>query len=449
MNDSRYFLPYQLRWLNDDSKVKIWEKSRRIGATYVQSYEDVRDCAMKKVPQVWFSSADESAAREYILYCQKWTKLFNVAGKALGYNLLEDEKKDIKTFTIQFAHGPRITALSSNPKAFRSKGGKVVLDEFAHHEDQEALWTAARPCITWGFPLRIISTHNGMTCRFYRFITEVSKGLLKWASHKTPIQLAVEEGLVDKILGRKTTPEERAAWLENERSNCSDEFTWLQEYCCIPVDEATAFLTYEMIEKCEMAGVVKDLDETRGDLYVGMDVGRKKDLSVIWTLEKLDNYKFSRQVAILERATFQTQREFLFGILRRPNFRRCCMDATGLGMQLAEEAQTAFGKYRVEPITFTGKVKEDLAYNLRRQVEDVMVRTPPEAKIREDLHSVRKITTASGNIRFDVDGSDRLDGHADRFWALALALHAVQTNSGPITIASRGHLESETLFRGY
>ena len=64
-----YFMPYQQRWLDDKSKIKIWEKSRRIGATYVQSYEDVRDCVNRKVPAVWFSSADESAAKEYIDYC--------------------------------------------------------------------------------------------------------------------------------------------------------------------------------------------------------------------------------------------------------------------------------------------------------------------------------------------------------------------------------------------
>lgn len=40
---NEYFLPYQKRWLEDKSKFKIWEKSRRIGATYVQSYEDVSD----------------------------------------------------------------------------------------------------------------------------------------------------------------------------------------------------------------------------------------------------------------------------------------------------------------------------------------------------------------------------------------------------------------------
>ena len=61
-NKTSFFLPYQVRWLNDKSKVKIWEKSRRIGATYVQSYEDVRDCVKRTVPAVWFSSADESAA---------------------------------------------------------------------------------------------------------------------------------------------------------------------------------------------------------------------------------------------------------------------------------------------------------------------------------------------------------------------------------------------------
>ena len=93
-NYKSFFLPYQLRWLNDKSKVKIWEKSRRIGATYVQSYEDVRDCVYKRVPAVWFSSADESAAREYIDYCEQWTKLFNVAAKSLGEVII-----DINIFT--------------------------------------------------------------------------------------------------------------------------------------------------------------------------------------------------------------------------------------------------------------------------------------------------------------------------------------------------------------
>ena len=107
-----FFLPYQMRWLEDNSKVKIWEKSRRIGATYVQSYEDVRDCVYKRVPAVWFSSADESAAREYIDYCEQWVKLFDAAAKSMGEVILDDEK-DIKAYVIEFKNGCRINALSS------------------------------------------------------------------------------------------------------------------------------------------------------------------------------------------------------------------------------------------------------------------------------------------------------------------------------------------------
>ena len=39
-----FFFPYQKRWLQDKSKVKIFEKSRRIGGTWVQSFEDVQNC---------------------------------------------------------------------------------------------------------------------------------------------------------------------------------------------------------------------------------------------------------------------------------------------------------------------------------------------------------------------------------------------------------------------
>jgi phage FluMu gp28-like protein len=42
--------------------------------------------------------------------------------------------------------------------------------------------------------------------------------------------------------------------------------------------------------------------------------------------------------------------------------------------------------------------------------------------IRADLRSVTKQTTEAGNIRFTAERTP--DGHADRFWALALAVHA-------------------------
>jgi phage FluMu gp28-like protein len=431
-------------WLKDDSLIKIMEKSRRIGATYIQSYEDVRDTVTKKVSSVWFSSADESAAREYIGYAEQWVKLFNTTAKYLGQIVL-DSDKDIKTFSIEFANGARINALSSNPKAFRSKGGKVVLDEFAWHEQQDRLWAAARPCITWGYPMRILSTHNGKSCRYYKFIEDIKRGQLNWSLHSIPIQRAVKEGLVDKIIGRKATEEEKEGWIDEQRKSCVDAHTWLQEYCCVPVDETSAFLTYEMIQGCERDGLLDE--EIKGDLYIGMDIGRKKDLSVIWGLEKLGNSKFTRIYKVLEKAPFKYQREVLFEILKNKNLRRCCIDATGLGMQLAEEAQDAFGKYTVEAVTFTNPLKEELAYNLRIAFEDKSVLIPPLLEVREDLHSVKKITSASGNIRFDT--TEKTDGHSDRFWALALSNYASLNSSGDFHPISRGKRKMAELAKGY
>ncbi|HDH01138.1 MAG TPA: hypothetical protein ENG80_04950 [Nitrospirae bacterium] len=451
MNEARqikkYFLPYQERWLKDGSPIKIREKARRIGATYDQAYEDVRDCQRKKVPAVWFSSADESAAREYIEYCEMWAKMFQMAAKNLGQVVLDSER-DIKAFVIAFANGTKIHALSSNPKAFRSKGGKVVLDEFAWHDDQERMWAAARPCITWGFPLRILSTHNGTNGMYYNFIRSVKNKTLNWSLHTTPIQLAVKEGLVDKILGRKTTEKEKSDWLKELRDSCADENTWLQEYCCVPVDEASAFLTYNMITSCEAHDIFRPLEEIKSDLFAGMDIGRRKDLSVIWVLEKLGHAKYTRIVKVLEKTPFRIQREALFNILKHRNLRRACIDSTGLGMQMAEDAQEKFGKYRVEAVDFTNKSKEEMAYGLRTEMEDRAIYIPEDFETREDLHSIRKVTTAAGNLRFDVAASEAR-GHADRFWALALANHADSKSSGPVIVTSRRKRSAVELVKGY
>jgi len=443
------FLPYQKRWLDDKSPVKIWEKSRRIGATYAQSYEDVYDCLHNVVPAVWFSSADESAAREYVLYCDMWAKKYNAGLDWVGDRAFDD-KKGVKTYVLQFDNGARINALSSNPKAFRSKGGKVVLDEFAHHEDQEALFRAAQPSAMWGYPLRILSTHNGVNCRYFKQVEAVKTGRQKrWSLHTTPIQLAVEEGLYDAICGHKTTQKERQEWLDQLRQDCFDEETWLQEYCCVPINEADSFLSYEMLAACELEGILRQLGECAGELFLGSDIGIKHDLTVFYIIEKIGSLLFTRAIIVLEKTPYGIQRKILYDILKHPRLRRACMDATGIGNQLALEAQEQFGANLVEPVIFTGKVKEALAYGMKIAFEDKKLLIPPDFALREDFHSVRKITTVAGNIRFAVSRSDT-DGHADRFWAAALAVQAASEGGGgmPELHSRKPHISSP-LLSGY
>jgi Mu-like prophage FluMu protein gp28 len=77
-----------------------------------------------------------------------------------------------------------------------------------------------------------------------------------------------------------------------------------------------------------------------------------------------------------------------------------------------------------------------LPSRFRRAFEDHTVRVPFSNAVRADLRGVRKEITGSGNIRFA--GERNRYGHCDRFWALALALHAAKKPAS-------GALTSETM----
>jgi phage FluMu gp28-like protein len=124
----------------------------------------------------------------------------------------------------------------------------------------------------------------------------------------------------------------------------------------------------------------------------------------------------------MQNAPFASQERELEKFFSLKNLRRACIDRTGIGQQFFERAGENFGKYRIEGITFTNASKEQLAYGLRMEFENGTIRVPNDDFIRADLRSVRKETTFAGNIRFAGDRGK--DGHADRFWALALAVHA-------------------------
>lgn len=435
-NLNRYFLPYQIAWLLDDSPFKIWEKTRRGGMTYVQSYEDVRDAVSGRW-DVWFSSADDTAAREYILYCERWSKLFNEAAKAFDEVVLNDEGKPVTVKTITFANGKRINALTSSPSQFRSKGGKVVLDEFAWHNKQDVMWAAAEPVTTWGFPLRIISTHNGMSGKFYKLIQDAAE--VGAVVHSTTIYDAVEQGLLDKIYGRKTTAQERITWLELKRKRVGST-VWDQEYCCKPIDESTAFLTFAIIDSCLEHGILRSLEQISAPIFLGMDIGRKRNISVIWCNEIIGTQHVTRIVIPMEKTKYRVQYNTLKTFLNSPMCRRASIDEGGIGAQIAEDAVTDYGSYRVEPVNFNNTNKSRMAEAVKTAMEDRNFLIPSDGKvpdltlvgeatikdvIRDDFHSLRQVVSPAGNTRFDPDENESLpNSHADFFWAAALAVNA-------------------------
>lgn len=448
------FLKYQSAWINNPSQFAIAEKSRRIGITYAESYRVTRDLALKKVKnnKVWFSSADLSASEEFIDYVAFWAKFLQTAAEYVG-EVVIDRDDDVTAHRVRFSNGAECNAISSNPTRFRSKGGDIILDEFAHHKDQEKMFTAAKPSMMWGNRVRVISTHNGDESYFNSLISEIKKGkdgtMKNWTHFHTTIEDAIKDGLIDTILGHKASKEEVAQFLEDAFSGMSQEAIDEEFYCIPRSSSKNHLLPYELLNPIERDNILDDkLENVVGDLFVGMDIGRKNNPSIIWVDEKLGEILYTRKVIPLKNVTYREQKEILYGVMSHPNFRRAALDATGIGNQMAEEAQQDFGALRVEAVMFTTKSKEELASHTYIMVEGKKTLIPRDRIIRDDFYSVRAVTSPSGNVRYEAD-VDKQGGHADYFWAKALALSAAKSNAGPVIITTGGKRIINSILKGY
>ena len=443
------FLPFQNKWIKDNSRIKLMEKSRQVGISWSTAYAaDERAAAQGARFDEWVSSRDDIQARLFIEDCKLWAGVMNEAAKDLG-EVVIDAKAKLTAYVLQFASGRRIHSMSSNPDAQAGKRGSRVLDEFALHADQRKLWAIAYPGITWGGSMEVISTHRGSYSFFNGLIREAKeKGNPKRISlHRVTLQDALDQGFLYKLQQALPADAEQqgmdeAAYFDYVRSGAADLESFDQEYMCIPADDDAKFLEYQLLMACAYAAGVfwerNFYDSFAGPLYSGVDIGRKKDLTVLWVLEKLGDVLYTRAVIAMEKMRKSAQEAILY-----PWFEICdrnCIDATGLGIGWADDAQDKFGEQRVEGVTFTGPVKEALAYPVRGAMEDHTLRIPDDPVIRADLRKVQKLVTAAGNIRFVAESTP--DGHADRFWALALAVHAASIPSAPIEFMSGGLRDS-------
>lgn len=439
-NPDAVFLPYQSRWVTDRSRLKLMEKARQIGLSWSTAYAaDERTAEAGAKWDQWVSSRDDLQARLFIEDCKRFAEVMHLAAEYLGEKII-DEDKQLSAYVLHFANGRRIHSMSSNPDAQAGKRGGRILDEFALHPDPRKLWSIAYPGITWGGSMEVISTHRGSKNFFNQLVREVKENgnPKKISLHRVTLQDALDQGFLYKLqrslpADHEVQDMDEAAYFAFIRSGCADEESFLQEYMCQPADDDAAFLEYDLIAGCEYPGSEAweyDLDElraARGRLYAGIDIGRTKDLTVMWILERLGDVLYTRKIITLRNMAKPDQEAVLWPLMAL--MERTCIDKTGLGIGWCDDAVRKFGEYRVEGVTFTPMVKEALAYPVRGAMEDKKLRIPYQPEVRADLRAVTKATTAAGNIRFTAERSE--NGHADRFWALGLGIHA----------AANGHME--------
>lgn len=425
---------YQAERLLSFSRFNLDLWSRQSGKSQINA-QDAVHLASETGESVMCLSASLDLTREFMvkvaLYAEVVMGLAGEIQRAVLAGELDEvlyvDKNGLKITqtVITLPNGARIIGRPANPRTARGFSMHLKLDEFGMHEDPDEIWAAAFPSITSKQSLRcdVISTPGLRSDdKFARLCQAAMRGENDFTLRKVTIHDAIAAGL--------------KADAEDLRRNLGDDQKWRREYLCEFVDEAGAFLTHDLIRGCQNHAITMDLpadprswdaktlgwDPNAGPLYMGVDIGRRHDLTVFWILQEIAGVLWTRAVIRLKSMPYSQQQAIGDNILAYLPIRRCTVDATGLGGMLAEEWQRKFGNHRVEALNYTMQLKQELAEGMRPKFQDKTIRIPIDHSIQESLHSVQKVVTAAGNVRFA--GERTVDGHADEFWALANAIRA-------------------------
>lgn len=423
-------LPYQVAFAANSSRFKIGLWARQTGKDHTCAFEAVLD-SINTPGTLWvIVAAGERQALESLDKAREW------AGR-LGFSIdryAEDRPgpaSRMRSAEIRWANGSRLIALPGNPQTVRGYSANVILTEFAFHEKPEEIWRAIYPSISnpmRGGPkkLRIISTPNGLRNKFAHLWHNRN------SYHKSLVTIndAIAHGL----------PLDARA-LE---AGLDDPDAWNQEYLCQFADTSSVLLPYELIDACEsleasetlahqgaceheISGALRELGSSDA-VCAGIDFGRKRHLTVCWLLQRLNGRLVTREVLTLQNMSVPEQLEIL-----RPRLLHCrtaCLDYTGLGIGLGDSLVQQFAEYnpkehkhgKIELCPFTASLKAELFPRLRTAFEKRELLIPASRDIREDLHGINRIVSASGQISYRAASTP--DGHSDRCTALALALRA-------------------------
>ena len=452
------FRPYQRQIFDDDeSGVLIAHWSRQIGKSYVHAAWAVKRLLSRPGRLVTVLSNSRDNGAEFLLKVAEVCRLLGVAVESRDWSpdhLYENMRMEARINVMR--QTGRIKVLAANPRTARGFSGDLILDEFAFHEDSAAIWEAAEPILSSNpdFLCRIASTGNGKYNLFYRMVASAQ---FKVSRVSRSAAWAMGVPVYDPVTRRPITP-------EAARRAALDKRAYDQNYELSFADENMALLTHELISAAERA-YGWSIDEQQwsaaslarmwradGELFIGNDIGRHRDLSVVCVLERRLQAAGHCVVAMLRMSGLRLpeQQRQIEQVCRLPNFRAYEGDLTGIGLGLVEYLQERLDTHRIRGVNFSSKepiseelqregrkgetayVTELMASALLRAFEDRAIEIPVDAQLRDDLRKPEKITSPGGRVSIAAVRDEA--GHADHFWSLALALRAARTLHAPGTI---------------
>ena len=159
---------------------------------------------------------------------------------------------------------------------------------------------------------------------------------------------------------------------------------------------------------------------TAEDYYVGVDLGQKRDHSVVAVILKKNG-----QITLVHMKRFALGTEYQAVIEymklvgeRFRNVRAYYIDQTGVGEAFPENARRA-GVKNVKGIELSLPRKSDVMTQMKQVMEQKRLHIPRDRELIIEMNAEIAKLTEAGKTKF----SHRSGTHDDRLWALALAVY--------------------------
>jgi phage FluMu gp28-like protein len=424
--------PYQTHFLQDRSRFRWIVKSRQVGFSFIMALEALARCHLKENHTAVFVSFNLDEAKERILQARQ---VHEELPLAFQKRLVVDSKTELAFES----NGPnkRLSRILSLPsKAPRGMKGTAYLDEMAHYlADREVYRGTTALILRSDGQLTGSSTPLGRRGIFWEIAKEE---LRKYPHHSRQFvpwwlcRFFCNDPAHAARAADQMSTEDRVAEFgkppihEQLESLALEDFQ--QEFENSFVDESYSFYPYELIlgamsDDVRLVSSVERLPTPRGRFVAGFDVGRTRDRSELAVFEEIEGRFICRMLRSFDGVPFSEQEVELRGLLNTVPIARLSIDRSGIGMNLAENLARDYPN--VLPEDFTNNTKERWATDLKILLQHRDIMLPRDRELVSQFHSIRRRVLPSGKVSFDAERTGK--GHADRFWAVALACQKERT----------------------
>ena len=350
---------HQLGFLNYAGRFAIDVKARQIAWSFTAALDAIVDSRFNPGLPYLFVSINLDEAKEKIRYAR--AILAGIDNPDARPVVVADSQT-----TLEFSDGTRLISFPCRPPRGKARA-RIYLDEMAHYKaglDRQIYSGALPATVRSDGYIRIGSSTMGATGLFWEIFTEnlrkypgFKRRLIPWWDVRAlcidvaPARLAAPTMLTEERVRLFGTP----ALIEIFENMFLEDFQ--QEYECAWVDEATAWITWEIIKRNQDDSLLwwhaKSVDDAllmipliaaaiedgliESTLTGGVDVGRKRHLTEFMALGRGTAAQMPLRFSIsLDRVEYDDQERCFQEVIDRLPFTQVLIDQNGIGAQLAE-----------------------------------------------------------------------------------------------------------------